>query len=145
MHIYRSKNSSVNLVTKLHAGWLSNWHFILVRGKRFLSSQNCPGQLWDLCNLLFNGYWGDSLICWGKAASAWRWPLASNLVLRLRINTNEFSVSLCLLQVKRDNFIVNVCVYVQTSAIKSTYTSWRVIFGDSQSCSQCMSSHAVNM
>jgi hypothetical protein len=66
----------------------------------------CPGQLGVLRNLLFNGYWGTLY----------------SVEVRQLVHDNDhsppcnvevgFSVSLRLLQVKWDNYILCLCMYV---------------------------------
>jgi hypothetical protein len=72
-----SQDSSVNTETGLRDGWTG---FSYRQGKwwDFLFSTPRPERLWGPFNLLSNRYWG-------KTAGAWRWPLSSIPVPRLRM------------------------------------------------------------
>lgn len=55
--IWKSRNSSVSIVTRLHCGQPRNSSSIPRRSKRYFLSPKHPAQLWGLSRLPFNGNW----------------------------------------------------------------------------------------
>lgn len=55
---YRSPDSVLDIVTRLWAGCLRIFGLTLALGRRFISSPNCPHQLWDPLSFIFSGFWG---------------------------------------------------------------------------------------
>jgi hypothetical protein len=69
--IIRSRDSSDDIAT----GSGLDYPGSIPEGVRFFSSPRRPDRLWDPSSLLSSGYRGS--FPGGKAAEAWRWPLAS--------------------------------------------------------------------
>jgi hypothetical protein len=73
---FKSRDSSVGIVTRLWAGQSGFYGSIPDRGWDFFSSPPRPEWLWDPPSLLYNEY--QELFRWGKAAGAWSWPPPSS-------------------------------------------------------------------
>jgi hypothetical protein len=61
--IYRNWDSSINILTRLWAGWPG---FDFWQGREFSSSPLWPDSMWAPSSLLSNGYWG--LFPWGYSS-----------------------------------------------------------------------------